>query len=50
MLDKDWIRTGSGGYGDLSIRKKKTNISVDVNLRRVLWEVFLVPFDLINAA
>ncbi len=27
-----WIRTGSGGYGDLGIRKKKTNISVDVNL------------------
>ncbi len=24
-----WIRTGSDGYGDLRIRKKKTNISVD---------------------
>ncbi len=41
-LDMDWIcwlqwssgldRTGSGGYGDLRIRKKKTNISVDVIL------------------
>ncbi len=27
-----WIRTGSGGYGDLGIGNKKTNISVDVNL------------------
>ncbi len=27
-----WIRTGSGGYGDLRIRKKQTNISVDVIL------------------
>ncbi len=27
-----WIRTGSGGYGDLGIRKKNNNISVDVNL------------------
>ncbi len=27
-----WIRTRSGGYGDLRIRKDKTNISVDVNL------------------
>ncbi len=27
-----WIRTGLGGYGDLGIRKKQTNISVDVNL------------------
>ncbi len=27
-----WIRTGSGGYGDLGIRKKQTNISIDVNL------------------
>ncbi len=27
-----WIRTGSGGYGDLGIRKKNTNINVDVNL------------------
>ncbi len=50
-----WIRTGSGGYGDLEIRKKKTNISVYVNLltmkqvHRVLWEVFPVPDDLINA-
>ncbi len=26
-----WIRTGSGGYGDLGIRKKQTNMSVDVN-------------------
>ncbi len=25
-----WIRTGSGGYGDFRIRKKKTNIIVDV--------------------
>ncbi len=47
-----WIRTGSGGYGDLGIRKKKTNISIDVNLQvhRVLLEVFPVPVDLINAA
>ncbi len=51
-----WIRTGSGGYGDLGIRKKQTNISVDVNLltmqqvHRVLWEVFPVPVDLIHAA
>ncbi len=22
-----WIKTGSGGYGDLGIRKKKTNIA-----------------------
>ncbi len=42
--------------GDLGIRKQKTNISVDVILlkmqqvHRVLWEVFLVPVDLINAA
>ncbi len=47
-----WIRTGSGGYSDLGIRKKKTNISVGVNLltmhqvHRVLWEVFPVPVDL----
>ncbi len=27
-----WIRTGSDGYGDLGIRKKNTNISIDVNL------------------
>ncbi len=27
-----FVRTGSGGYGDLGIRKKKTNINVDVNL------------------
>ncbi len=27
-----WIRTGSGGYGDLGIRKKQSNISLDVNL------------------
>ncbi len=27
-----WIRTGSGGYSNLGIRKKKTNISVDVIL------------------
>ncbi len=27
-----WIRTGSSGYGDLGIREKQTNISVDVNL------------------
>ncbi len=27
-----WIRTGSGGYGDLGIRKKQTNIGVDINL------------------
>ncbi len=27
-----WISTGSGGYGDLEIRKKQTNISIDVNL------------------
>ncbi len=26
------IRTGSGGYLDLGMRKKNTNISVDVNL------------------
>ncbi len=24
-----WIRTGSSGYGDLGIRKKQTNISID---------------------
>ncbi len=30
-----WIRTGSGGYGDLGIRKKKTNISIDVILLRM---------------
>ncbi len=24
-----WIQAGSGGYGDLRIRKKQTNISVD---------------------
>ncbi len=24
-----WIRTGLGGYGDLGIRKKQTNISVN---------------------
>jgi len=30
--DLGWIRTGSGGYRDLGIRKKQTNISVDVNL------------------
>ncbi len=52
----DWIRTGSGGYSDLGIRKKQTNISVDVilltmqQLHCVLWEVFPVPVDLINAA
>ncbi len=51
-----WIQTGSGGYVDLGIRKKRTNISVGVNLLtmqqvyRVLWEVFPVPVDLINAA
>ncbi len=51
-----WIRTGSGGFGDLGIRKKKTNISVDVDLltmqqvHRVLWELFPVPVDLLNAA
>ncbi len=46
-----WIRTGSGGYGDLGIRKKQTNISVDAILvHRVFWEVFPVPVDLINAA
>ncbi len=28
--------------------KKETNISVDIH--RVLWEVFPVPVDLINAA
>ncbi len=27
-----WIQTGSGGYGDLRIRKKQTNISVDAIL------------------
>ncbi len=27
-----WISTGSGGYGDLGIRRKNTNISVDVNI------------------
>ncbi len=27
-----WIRTRSGGYGDLGIRKKQTNISVYVNI------------------
>ncbi len=27
-----WIRTGSGGSGDFGIRKKKTYISIDVNL------------------
>ncbi len=27
-----WIRTGSGGYGDLGIRKKNTIISIDVIL------------------
>ncbi len=30
-----WIRTGLGGYGDLGIRKKKSNIIVDVNLLTV---------------
>ncbi len=51
-LDKDRI----GCYGDLGIRKKQTNISVGVDLltmhqvHRVLWEVFPVPVDLINAA
>ncbi len=51
-----WIRIRSGGYGDLGIRKKQTNISIDVNLLTmklvhfVLWEVFPVPVDLINAA
>ncbi len=51
-----WIRTGSDGYGDLGIRKKNTNISVDVNLltmqqvSHVLWEVFPVPVDLLNVA
>ncbi len=51
-----WIRTRSGGYEDLGIRKKKTNISVDAILltmqqvHRVLWEVFPVLVDLINAA
>ncbi len=45
------------GYGlGNRIRKKQTNISVDANLltmlrvHRVLWEVFPVPVDLINAA
>ncbi len=28
----DWIKAGLGGYGDLGIRKKKTNISIDVNI------------------
>ncbi len=32
-LDK--IRTGSGDYGDLGVRKKKTNISEDVDLLRM---------------
>ncbi len=27
-----WIRTGLGGYSDFGIRKKQTNISIDVNL------------------
>ncbi len=51
-----WIRTRSGGYDDLGIRKKQTNISLGVSLltmqqvHRVLWEVFPVPVDLINAA
>ncbi len=51
-----WIRTGSGGYVDLGIRKQKANISIDVNLptmqqvRCVLLEVFPVPADLFNAA
>ncbi len=27
-----WIQTGSGGYGDLRIRKKQTNINVDAIL------------------
>ncbi len=27
-----WISTGSDGYGDPGIRKKKINISVDINL------------------
>ncbi len=51
-----WIRTGLGSYSDLGIRKKQTNISVDVNLLTmqqvhcILWEVFPVPVDLINAA
>ncbi len=51
-----WIRTGSGDYGDLGIRKKQTNISKYVNLllmqqvHRVLWEVFPVLVDLINAS
>ncbi len=26
-----WIKTRSGGYGDFGIRKKQTNMSVDVN-------------------
>ncbi len=30
-----WIRTGSGGYDDLGIRKKNTNISIDVNLLKM---------------
>ncbi len=47
------------GYGPdrVATIKKPTNISVDVNLlamyidtHRVLWEVFPVPVDLINAA
>ncbi len=48
-----WIRTG---LSDLGIRKKQTNISVDVNLltmsqvHRVLWEAFPVLVDLINTA
>ncbi len=32
---KDRIKTGSGGYGDLGIRKQKSNIIVDVNLLTV---------------
>ncbi len=27
-----WIQTGSGGYGDLGIRKKQTSISLDAIL------------------
>ncbi len=45
-----WIWIGLGGNGDLGITKKQINISVDVTSTSVLWEVFLVPVDLINAA
>ncbi len=51
-----WTRTGLGGYGDLGIRKKNTNISImsiflSCNKYIIfLWEVLPVPVDLINAA